>query len=160
MAESQDEMPQNVLVAVDFSPHAMAALKYAANMSKCIGTNLTILHVVHDLASSPGYYASKKIKGEKKILRRLEEIAEEMMDEFLAKLIKENPELKSMIKKSDVMLVSGLTVTKILQVVEKLQPQLLVMGNKGRSGLKNILMGSKAEQVIKLCPIPVTIVKG
>ncbi|RLJ21815.1 hypothetical protein DJ031_02080 [bacterium endosymbiont of Escarpia laminata] len=89
----------------------------------------------------------------------MEEIAEEMMDEFLAKLIKENPELKSIIKKADVMLVSGLTVTKILQVVEKLQPQLLVMGNKGRSGLKNILMGSKAEQVIKLCPIPVTIVK-
>ncbi|MBA1446619.1 MAG: universal stress protein [Chromatiales bacterium] len=100
MAEPQDKMLQNVLVAIDFSPHAMAALKYAADISKCIGTNLTILHVVHDLASSPGYYASKKIKGEKKILRRLEEIAEEMMDEFLAKLIKENPELKSMIKKA------------------------------------------------------------
>jgi len=37
---------------------------------------------------------------------------------------------------------------------------MVVMGSQGRTGLKHMMLGSKAEQVIKLCPVPVTIVKS
>jgi nucleotide-binding universal stress UspA family protein len=93
------------------------------------------------------------------VLKRLEEIAGEMMDELMADLIKQYPDIKSVLKKAEVMLISGLTVTKILQVIEKTGPEMLVLGNKGRSSLKHILLGSKAEQLARLCPIPVTLVK-
>jgi nucleotide-binding universal stress UspA family protein len=34
------------------------------------------------------------------------------------------------------------------------------MGSQGRTGLSHVLLGSKAEQVVHLSPIPVTIVKN
>jgi nucleotide-binding universal stress UspA family protein len=36
---------------------------------------------------------------------------------------------------------------------------MVVMGSQGRTGLKHLFLGSKAEQVVHLCPTPVTIVK-
>jgi len=37
---------------------------------------------------------------------------------------------------------------------------MIVMGSQGRTGLAHALLGSKAEQVVRLSPIPVTIVKS
>lgn len=158
MPEDEEEN-KRILVAVDFSDNSANALNYAANLCKRLDDRLIILHVIHDQAGSPGYYTDKKIKGEKKRLKRLEEIAGEMMTDFIEKLMEAYPDIKGVLKKADIMLVSGLTVTKILQVVEKTAPELLVLGNKGRTSLKHILLGSKAEQLARLCPIPVTLVK-
>jgi len=36
---------------------------------------------------------------------------------------------------------------------------MVVVGSQGRTGLKNLIIGSKANQVVQLCPVPVTIVK-
>ena len=158
MPEEETDKPK-ILAAVDFSDDSASALVYAASLSKRLDDKLVILHVIHDQAGSPGYYTEKKIKGEKKRLKRLEEIAGEMMSDFVEKLMEENPDIKGVLKKAEIILISGLTVTKILQVVEKLSPELLVLGNKGRTSLKHILLGSKAEQLARLCPIPVTLVK-
>jgi len=158
MPEDEEEKKQ-ILVAVDFSDNSANALCYAANLCKRLDDRLIILHVIHDQAGSPGYYTEKKIKGEKKRLKRLEEIAGEMMTDFIEKIMETHPNIKGVLKKADIMLISGLTVTKILQVVEKTAPELLVLGNKGRTSLKHILLGSKAEQLARLCPAPVTLVK-
>lgn len=153
-----DTGQQSILVAVDFSEHSASALIHAARLAKRLDDRLIVLHVIHDQAG--GYYTDKKIKkGEKKRLKRLEEIAAEMMDELLQKQIESHREIKGVLKKAEIMLVSGLTVTKVLQVVEKTAPEMLVIGNKGHSSLKYILLGSKAEQLVRLCPIPVTLVK-
>lgn len=158
MPEEKEEK-KSILVAVDFSDDSARALNYAANLCKRLDDRLIILHVIHDQADAPGYYSEKKIKGEKKRLKRLEDIADEMLSAFVEKQIVEHPDIKGVLKKAEQMLVSGLTVTKILQMVEKTAPELLVLGNKGRSSLKHILLGSKAEQLARLCPIPVTLVK-
>ncbi len=147
-----------LLVAVDFSEHSANALVYAAKLAMRLDDRLIILHVIHDQAG--GYYTDKKIKkGEKKRLKRLEEIAAEMMDELLQKQVEQHKALKPIFKKAEVVLVSGLTVTKILQLVEKHTPEMLILGNKGRTALSHILLGSKAEQLARLCPVPVTLVK-
>jgi nucleotide-binding universal stress UspA family protein len=160
MTESERKQQQEpaILVAVDFSEHAASALTYAAELTKRLDDRLIILHVIHDQAG--GYYTDKKMKkGEKKRLKRLEEIAGEMMDELIQQQIEAHPEIKSTLKKAEIVLVAGLTVTKVLQVVEKTGPEMLVLGNKGHSSLKHILLGSKAEQLARLCPIPITLVK-
>lgn len=155
---SDADPKQAILVAVDFSEHATSALVYAANLARRLDERLIILHVIHDQAA--GYYSDKKIKkGDKKRLKRLEEVAAEMMDDLLRQQIEAHDEIKSVLKKAEVILVSGLTVTKVLQVIEKTAPEMLVLGNKGHSSLKHILLGSKAEQLARLCPVPVTLVK-
>jgi nucleotide-binding universal stress UspA family protein len=156
-----DSTPKkSILVAVDFSEDSASAAVYAARLAMRLEYDLILLHVVHDQAGSPGYYSDKKIKkGDKKRVKRLEEIAAEMMDEFQQKLIDDHSDLKQILKKAQQVIVSGLTVTKILQVVEKISPEMLILGNRGRTSLKHILLGSKAEQLVRLCPIPVTLVK-
>ena len=149
---------QAILVAVDFSEPSASALLHAAHLAQRLDDRLLVLHVIHDQTGS--YYSDKKLKkGEKKRLIRLEEVATEMMDELLQQQIEAHREIKNVLKKSEVILVSGLPVTKVLQVVEKTAPEILVLGNKGHSSLKHILLGSKAEQLVRLCPIPVTLVK-
>jgi len=37
---------------------------------------------------------------------------------------------------------------------------MIVMGSQGRTGLAHALLGSKAEQIVHLSPIPVTIIKA
>ena len=57
------------------------------------------------------------------------------------------------------MLVVGLPVNRILESAEKINARMIVMGSQGRTGLARAMLGSKAEQVVRLAPIPVMIVK-
>ena len=40
------------------------------------------------------------------------------------------------------------------------QASMIVIGSHGRTGLSHLLVGSKAERVVQLSTIPVTVVKG
>ena len=153
---TQEQATGPILVPVDFSPHSAAALLYACELAQCMKRPIVVLHVVHDPAEMPGYY-SKLTK--KKNLTRMEDLAKEMLDSFMQELKTKHPHLKSL-RKTESMLVLGLPVTRILQVAEKLHASLIVMGSQGLTGLKHLLLGSKAEQVVQLAPVPVTIVKA
>ncbi len=143
-----------ILVPVDFSSHSKEALLFAAELAARLSAPLIILHVIHDPGESPGYYSQKDPEHPHKIA----DVAAEMMAEFIARITKENPELNS-IPQAKIKLVSGLPVTRILEMAEYYNPQMVVMGSKGRTGLAHLLLGSKAEQVVRLCPSPVTIIK-
>jgi nucleotide-binding universal stress UspA family protein len=149
-------MRKPILVPVDFSPHAELALKFAGTLADSLNTSLTVLHVVHDPGEAPGYYV---VKGRKKQLNRLEDVAEEMLSDFLKKMVKQNPDIES-IKKASTKLVIGLPVTRVLEVAKKINAFMIIMGSKGRTRLSTLFLGSKAEQVVHLSPIPVTIVKA
>ena len=62
-------------------------------------------------------------------------------------------------KKAKQILVSGLPVTRILEIEKKLQPYMLVMGSQGKTKLAHLMLGSKAEQVVQLSTGPITIIK-
>jgi nucleotide-binding universal stress UspA family protein len=144
-----------VLVPVDFSPYSAAALVWAARLCDCLEVPLIVLHVAHDPESAPGYYVRSK---RKKHLRRIEEAAEEMMEEFLQQVAEDNPDSEHL-QELESMLVHGLPVTRILELADKLDASMIVMGSQGRTGLPHLLLGSKAERIAQLAPIPVTIVK-
>ena len=81
-----------------------------------------------------------------------------MLDDFIDSLMNKYPKIKQL-KNIEKMLVVGLPVTRILEVAEKRDAAMVIMGSQGRTGLEHIMLGSKAEQVVRLCPLPVTIVK-
>ena len=151
--KKKDQGP--VLVPVDFSPPSAAALAWAARMCGCISAPLLVLHVAHDPESAPGYYVRSK---RKKHLRRIEEAAAEMMEDFLAQVAEDNPKNK-LLQGVESMLVHGLPVTRILEVADKVDASMIVMGSQGRTGLPHLLLGSKAERIAQLAQVPVTIVK-
>ena len=155
-SQSQAPVLGPILVPVDFSPHSAAALIWAAKLCDCLAAPLLVLHVGHDPESAPGYYVRSK---RKKHLRRIEEAAAEMMEEFLAQVAKDNPSVERL-QEVESRLVLGLPVTRILEVADKIGASGIVMGSQGRTGLPHLLLGSKAERVAQLAPIPVTIVKS
>ena len=154
MKETKQDGP--ILVPVDFSPYSAAALAFAANLADCVGRSLTVLHVVHDPGEMPGYY-SRGIKP--KHLQRIEDAAAEMLEAFLAKARKQLPDSKPMLEAESV-LVKGLPRNRILELAEQKEASMIVMGSKGETGLKRLALGSVAERVVQLAPIPVTVVKA
>ncbi len=145
-----------LLVAVDFSPYSEQALCFAGRLAQKLKAQLLVLHVIHDPAEAPGFYAQKGKK--KKFLKSMEEAAEEMMEEFLLKMRLAYPDLAP-IKKARPLLVVGTPVTRIVEVAEKKQVGMILMGSHGRTGLAHLLVGSKVQRVVQLSSIPVTVVK-
>jgi len=153
MTDKADKHP--ILVPVDFSRHSEAAMVHACRLAQCMDARLLVVHVVHDPNEMPGYYAKL---AKKKMLTRIEDVAQEMLDEFVAHTAKQHPEVKAL-KKLETTLVTGIPTTRILQIAEKVDACMVVMGSKGQTGLKHLLVGSIATHIVQLCPVPVTIVK-
>ncbi len=146
-----------LLVAVDFTPFSEEALIFASHLAEKLDARLLVLHVIHDPIEAPGFYAQKGKK--KKFLQSMEEAAEEMMQEFLKKMRKAHPVQKP-IKEAKPLLVVGTPVTRILEMAKKKKASMIILGSHGRTGLSHLLVGSKAERVVQLSPIPVLVVKG
>ena len=69
-----------LLVPVDFSPHSEAALLKACELAACMKLPIVVLHVAHDPGDMQGYY---KRTSKKNQLMRIEDIAREMLDDFV-----------------------------------------------------------------------------
>ncbi len=145
----------SILVPVDFSTHSEAALICATELAAALKAPLNVLHVVHDPGEAPGYY---QVKGRKKQLTKLEDVAREMLETFMQEMMKRHPD-EATLRHAKQTLVTGLPVSRVLEIVEKTKPRMVVMGSAGRTGLSRFLLGSKAEQLVRLCPVPITIVK-
>lgn len=144
----------SILVAVDFSEDSRRALIWAARQAGLEGVPLTILHVVHDPAASPGFYR----KPDENWLRPMIDVAEDMMAEFLAQVKADQPDLPALASAIP-RLVSGLPAGRIAEVAQETGAHLVVVGSRGRTGLQSILLGSVAERVAQICSVPVVIVK-
>lgn len=152
--DGKDSHQGPVLCAIDFSDDSRAAIKWAHQHAGSLGIHLLVLHVVHDPLNAPGYY--KQAEG--KHLRSIEDIAETMVREFVKDELGIDPH-KDKTGQVKMKLVNGVPVPRILKAAEKVDARSIVMGSQGLTGLKYLLLGSKAEQVVRLSPIPVTIVK-
>ena len=149
------EATRTILVPVDFSDHSRAALLWACQQARDLDCQVVVLHVVHDPAEAPGYYRKNKADAQ----RPMEEVAEKMMQRFLKAAGKRLADKKHFKKSVSSELVVGVPVPRILEVAKKIGATHIVMGSQGRTGLKRLLLGSKAEQVVRMAKIPVTIVK-
>lgn len=142
---------KKILVAVDFSQGSIEALHQAVKLGEAFKAKLLLLHVLHDPADAPGFYASKKAG--RKVLRNMEEAASSMMSEFVAKHLKnaENFEVR---------IVPGLSAEQIVRVAEKEESDLVVLGTNGHSGLKRLMIGSVTDRVLRACKCPVLAVRS
>jgi len=144
-----------VMAAVDFSLDSESAVIWACRFADCVDARLVVVHVVHDPASSPGFYRT----GRNEELVPMQDVAGQMMGEFMARIIKKNPGL-ARLEYAETRLIKGLPPGRIIDVAEQLDAQLIVVGSRGISGLPHLLLGSVAEHVVKLSDRPVVVVKN
>ncbi len=133
---------KNILFPTDFSTASDAALVHAENFAKQSSATLIILHVEEPpLAYGGGelYYG-------------LPEPSSERILEMLQDVCPHDPDLPF-----EHQLVMGDPATEIVRVAKEEDPELVVLGTHGRTGLSRILMGSVAEAVVRHAPCPVLI---
>ena len=154
--ENNNKIQQGpILVAADFSANSKIAVIWAIDLAIALSAPVVLIHIVHDRAEGPGYYRHDK----KDAMRPMEDIAGKMMLDFTESLGEKGLQYKSF-ENIETRIVTGLPVTRILETAENIGARMIVMGSQGLTGLAHLLIGSKAEQVVRLAKIPVTIVKN
>lgn len=144
-----------VLVAVDFSPDSSAALAWAASYADLRGASLVLLHVIHDPATSPGFY--RQSPGD--LMQPMDSVATRMMEDFLSDFRDMNPGYQSL-DAAESRFVPGLPPSRIVEVANLLGAETIVVGSRGVTGLPHMLLGSVAERVVELADCPVVVVKS
>ena len=138
---------KKILVAVDFSPASVAAVRQAQELATALDAELLLLHVIHVPAEAPGFYSSRKLG--RKLFRNMEEAATGMMAQFV------DEHLKKTKKKVEIRILPGLPGDEIVRQARKEKADLVVIGTRGHSGIKRLLLGSVADHVIRACSCPV-----
>lgn len=144
-----------ILVPVDFSDDARAALIWACETASCMDAAVVVLHVVHEAADETGRYRRSDSDD---TLKPLDVLAAEMLSRFIGEMKAAHPDLGPL-DAIETRIVDGVPVPRILEVAEDTDARMIVMGSRGLTGLDRFLLGSKAEEVVRRAPVPVTIVK-
>lgn len=140
------------LVAVDFSDPSRAALQLAMQMAGACGSKLVALYVTHDpiMRLDPA--------GDEEPFPPLDEVAKEMAK-------RKHSELVGLVKGElgqpiEVKVVVGEPAHEIAAHAKEIDARLIVMGTHGRTGIARFLLGSTAESVLRLSPVPVLCVQA
>ena len=145
-------MFKKVLVPVDGSPTAKAALRTAIDLAKLCGVSLVVLSVYDPfpfIVAGPDYgYAQVQY-----------------VDAVRAEAKATIDEARTLVQAAGLAM-EGLVVDApktwraIIDTAESSRADLIVMGSHGRSGLDKLVMGSVAHSVLQHAALPVLVVRG
>lgn len=144
-------MFRNILVAIDGSPHAARALSEATDLAQRNDAKLTVMTSMPDPS---GWLLSGGAYGGQIDFQALREEAEReyrgLLEEAVGQIPSEIPVTK--------LLVRGHPGSRILEQLESGGHDLVVMGSRGRGGVRSLLLGSVSQQVLHASPTAVLIV--
>ncbi|MFQ5965883.1 MAG: universal stress protein, partial [Candidatus Scalinduaceae bacterium] len=133
---------KRIIVPIDLSDCSRKALEYAAATARAHSSKLTILHVFEESFVKPYVNAANSEEEADEIIKEIERVNESKYDEFLKTI-----DLSGV--KYEKLLIKGVPETEIVEIAMEQQANLIVMGTHGRSGIKHILIGSTAEEVVR-----------
>lgn len=141
----------NILVPTDFSPLSKVAAQYAMRIAASMGGEVTLLNIVTFIEPTRATMRERV----KSILADLMAAAKEDMNHFVPEVIKAaKVEVKVKIR-----ITSGQSFPETIKSEsKKAKSNLIVMGTKGASGLKKVVVGSNTSAVIEASTIPVLVV--
>jgi nucleotide-binding universal stress UspA family protein len=143
-------MYKRILVAVDGSPTSNKALTAALQLARDSGGKVLLLHSLDELVYLSGFEYSGEV------ITIARENAAKVLDDALAIATAAGVAAdKKLVDQPGQRL--GQTVSDAATAWEA---DLVVVGTHGRRGLGRVLLGSGAEQVIRMAPVPVLVVRG
>jgi nucleotide-binding universal stress UspA family protein len=134
---------KQILIATDFSASSRCALTYALSLARRYSSTLS---VVHAMAPEPREPIPLEPLPRELNVPRLD--AEREMNQLT-----ENARLDDV--NHHLIIKQGPVWNVLSSVIEHENVDLLVLGTRGRGGLKKLALGSIAEQVLRLAPCPV-----
>jgi len=135
---------RNVLVATDLSETSASALRSARDLG-FLEKRTTLVHVFHALAKGKlkqvGADAASHVEAER--IR-----AAQALSDFLTRIGFADLRHRTLLRE-------GRASPEILSLVSDLEPDLLVLGTKGLTGIKRAALGSVAESMMRAVPCDV-----
>jgi nucleotide-binding universal stress UspA family protein len=155
MSDDDEEIPlRKILVPLDGSEWSFRAAKYALKIAKMANTEIVFVHAVVSLPST----AYANVHAGILIPRYMEEAKKEAQKWY--------DEVSAIAKKAGVVRLSAETILDafsvadaIITYAERSNVDLIVIGTKGRTGLKKFVLGSVASGVISHAKSPVLVVR-
>jgi nucleotide-binding universal stress UspA family protein len=138
---------QKILVAIDGSEPSMDAAEYAISISKEYNADLYALYVIRADVDLFGVHPNSEYT------RTMENEGEKYLDKVKSKAAEKNIQIKSHI-------IASINITGgIVDFAEENNIDLIVIGTRGSSGFKKLLLGSVAANTITYAHCPVMVVK-
>jgi len=145
-----------ILVPIDGSEYSFRAAQYATDLSIKNTSDLILLSVVPSkimYGDSSGIFGAvpptyfKKYKNE----------ANKWFNQIISEIKKEGLEIKKI--KTDVITTPVSIVSTILEYAEKQGTDLIIVGTRGITGFKRMLLGSVASGIVTYAHCPVLVIR-
>lgn len=140
---------QRILVPVDGSETSTKALDAAIGLARAMDGQIRVLHAVDELMYLTGYEYSADL------LEAARAAARQLLDDAQARA-------KAAGVACDAQLIDDLGPRlgeSVARAAREWKADLIVLGTHGRRGFNRMLLGSGAEQVIRLAPAPVMVIR-
>ncbi len=148
--------PTNILVPVDRSACAEAAVDRAAQLAELFGARLTLLHAwepLYELGAVMGAATIATVEGQVPLVQHIAAEARRTLEEHRDRLASRPITVAGR-------LAEGAPKEVIRDALDTGSYDLVVMGTHGRTGLSHVMMGSIAEWVVRHASVPVMTVRG
>ena len=140
---------RKILCPVDFSSCSMVGLEYAIRLAAASGAELVLFNSVSLPSFAPyGVYGDRGLSAAKHYAWLT---AEKEISQLRSKLVAQNVNAAIMIE-------SGVPAHQICLYAENQEVDLIVTATHGRTGVKQFMLGSTVEQIVRYGPCPVLVV--
>ena len=146
---------RKILVAVDGSSAAAKGLREAIRLAKAERARLFILNVVDEypaFAALDGMVAAPGVD----LVPALREGGKRVLAKAQAVAARNGLKAKGILRE----MLSGPAAYPIVREARKLRADLIVLGTHGRRGVRRMVLGSDAEQVVRTASVPVLLVRA
>jgi nucleotide-binding universal stress UspA family protein len=140
---------KRVLHPTDFSPNAYPAFLRSLEVCRTTGAELHLLHVTESLGDDPIRGAFESKQDDSSFHKRIFDRADTEMKKLAAEAEAQGVKVKRVHARG------GAPGDIILEYDESERPDLIVMGTHGRRGMRRMLAGSVASEVVRFAQNPV-----
>jgi nucleotide-binding universal stress UspA family protein len=145
-----------ILVPIDGSEYSFKAGEYAIDLSTKYDSELTLLSVVSSrikYGKSSGFFGAIPPT----YLKKYEDEAAKWFNRITNNVNKDQPQVKKI--KTEVITTPISVVSAILEYAGKRNMDLIIIGTRGITGFKRMLLGSVASGVVTYAHCPVIVVR-
>ena len=138
-----------ILVPVDFSDQTDSLLAHAREVALAYDAGIDLVHVIQPV-SLPTAYGSAPIDFD----------PEQVQEEAHTTIENRADRLREAGVRVETETRIGHPAEEILRMAESTRPDLIAIATHGRTGVRRLLLGSVAEKVVRMAPVPVFTVKS
>jgi len=146
---------RKILVAVDGSPASGKGLREAIRLARAERAKLFIMHVVDEFQAFAAMDGLVGAPGAD-LLSALREGGKRILAKAMGTALKQKIKPKGILRE----MLSGPAAYPIVREARKLRADLIVLGTHGRRGVRRLVLGSDAEQVVRAASVPVLLVRA